>query len=68
MADNQNSVTDREEFAKTQPYPNLNDVDKIAASFGVEKPDEEPLQMKQKLERRDEERFLLDPDSAENTK
>lgn len=62
----ENTVTNPEEFAKTQPYPNLNDADKIAASMGVEKPEAETLQMKQKLDRTDENRFLLDPDSAEN--
>lgn len=82
MINDRDPVTSQEEFAQTQPLPDdrndvdkvaatqpvaqQNDVDKIAASMGVEKPEEEPLKMRQKLERRDEDRYMLDPDSAED--
>ncbi|MGB3536102.1 MAG: DUF6335 family protein [Microcoleaceae cyanobacterium] len=52
--------------AATEPIPERHDVDDIASEMGVEIANEEPVQMKEKLDQRDEQRWQLDPDSAED--
>ncbi|MGF1490012.1 MAG: DUF6335 family protein [Prochloraceae cyanobacterium] len=61
-----NQITNSEEFAKTQPFPNENDPDRIAEPMGVQQEAEKPLNIKEKLERRDKNPFELDPDSRAN--
>jgi len=62
-----NAIPNSEKFAKTQPYPEQNNPDRIASPMGVELKDSETLKMKEKLEARDENRFMLDPDSADRS-
>ncbi len=47
----------------TTPSDNL--VDDVADAIGVEMRDREPIAMKDKLDRRDEQRYELDPNSRE---
>lgn len=48
-----------------EPRPEHNDIDNIAANAGIETPGEEALHTKEKLEQRDQQRWQLDPDSAQ---
>lgn len=58
--------TGQEKFAQTEPFDEINDVDKLGKHAGLETPDSEELGLKEKLEQRDEER--LDIDSPNNPK
>jgi hypothetical protein len=49
--------TDQEKFAKTEPFADVNDVDKLGKQAGLEIRDDEELDLKNKLEERDEERL-----------
>ena len=49
-----------------EPTPEHNGIDQIAARAGVETSGEEPLHTKEVLEQRDQERWQLDPDSAQD--
>ena len=57
--------TGEEKFAKTEPFAEINDVDKLGKQAGLEISDDEELGLKAKLETRDDSR--LDLDSAEQT-
>jgi hypothetical protein len=46
--------------------PSNNTVDELANAIGVEFRDREPMAMRDKLERRDDRRYELDPDSAKD--
>lgn len=54
-----------EAIGGTAPTPDQDVVDEIGAAAGVPIPDEQPIQVRDRLEARDEERWELDPDSAE---
>jgi Family of unknown function (DUF6335) len=54
-----------EQFAATKPAPLENDVDAIAVPMGVEMSDKEVLNITKKLTQRDENRWELDRNSAE---
>ena len=47
------------------PTPDQDDVDEIGEAYGIEYEDDEPLRTGEKLANRDEERWELDPESAE---
>ncbi|PPT05992.1 hypothetical protein CKA32_004464 [Geitlerinema sp. FC II] len=49
----------------TKPMVERRGVDNMAAEVGAELEPEEPLHLKDKLEKRDEERWQLDADSAQ---
>ncbi|GAB4537150.1 MAG: hypothetical protein Tsb0014_25640 [Pleurocapsa sp.] len=57
--------TGQEKFAQTEPFDEVNDVDKLSKKAGLEMSDDEELALKTKLEERDDSR--LDLDSAEQT-
>lgn len=57
--------TGKEKFAQTEPFNEVNDVDKLGKQAGVEMSDDEKLGLKAKLEKRDDNR--LDLDSIEQT-
>ena len=57
--------TGEKKFAKTEPFAEINDVDKLGKQAGLEISDDEELGLKAKLETRDDSR--LDLDSAEQT-
>ncbi len=71
-SDNQNlpqyqtKIVPEKAVAATEPFPERHDVDRLADAIGVEMDDSQPLEMKEKLEERDRERWQLDPDSAED--
>lgn len=46
--------------------PERHDVESLADSVGIDTPDAEPLEVKSQLDERDEQRWQLDPDSAED--
>lgn len=46
--------------------PEGHDTESIADAAGIDIPDGEPLEVKSKLDERDEKRWQLDPDSAED--
>lgn len=56
--------TGEEKFAQTEPFAELNDVDKLGKKAGLEMSDNEKLGLKAKLENRDENR--LEPDEEEH--
>ncbi|MEC4804299.1 MAG: DUF6335 family protein [Jaaginema sp. PMC 1079.18] len=62
----QAQVVGEEAAGGTTPTPAQNNVDDLGADLGVELADSEAVQMTAKLERRDEERWQLDPASAED--
>jgi hypothetical protein len=49
------------------PTPDQDMVEEIGAALGITYEDDEPLQTGEKLTKRDEERWELDPESAEET-
>ncbi|WP_019506951.1 DUF6335 family protein [Pleurocapsa sp. PCC 7319] len=51
--------TDPQKFAQTEPFAEVNDVDKLGKQAGVEMPDDEKLGLKAKLEARDDSRLDL---------
>ena len=57
--------TGEEKFARTEPFAEVNDVDRLAKEAGLETPDNEELALRQKLEARDNSR--LDLDNASQT-
>ena len=57
--------TGEEKFARTEPFAEVNDVDRLGKKAGLEIPDHEELGLKAKLEARDNSR--LDLDNAEQT-
>ena len=57
--------TGQEKFAQTEPFTEVNDVDKLGKQAGLEMSDGEELGLKNKLEERDDNR--LDLNSAEQT-
>lgn len=67
-------ATHQEEFANTQPFmerqdaddANFNNIDQMAEAAGVETNDFESLRIKDKVAKRDSNRYQLDPDSAED--
>ncbi len=61
----QASVVGEEAIGGTTPTPAQNNIDEMAASAGVEMSDVEAVQMKSKLEERDEDRWELNRNSAE---
>ena len=57
--------TGQEKFAQTEPFKEVNDVDKLGKQAGIEIADNDSLGLKAKLEARDDRR--LDLDNAEQT-
>ncbi len=49
-----------EKFAKTEPFAEVNDVDKLGKNAGLEMADDEELKLKAKLKARDDNRLDLD--------
>jgi len=49
------------------PTPDQDDVDEIGEAYGIEYEDDEPLETGDRLGQRDEERWELNPESAEET-
>ena len=49
-----------EKFAKTEPFAEVNDVDKLGKNAGLEMADDEKLGLKAKLKARDDKRLNLD--------
>jgi hypothetical protein len=62
----QAKVVGEEAVGGTTPTPAQNNVDDLGADLGVEMNDSEAIQISEKLKRRDDQRWLLDPDSAED--
>lgn len=52
--------TGEEKFAQTEPFAEVNDVDKLGKQAGLEMPDNEELGLKSKLEERDDSRLDLE--------
>ena len=52
--------TGEEKFAQTEPFDEVNDVDKLGKQAGLEMSDRENLGLKAKLENRDDSRLDLD--------
>lgn len=50
----------------SDPLPEQNDVDRIGSALGVVEQDEKPLATTEKIEGRDQDRWELDPGSAED--
>ncbi|NES03828.1 MAG: hypothetical protein F6K22_13855 [Okeania sp. SIO2F4] len=59
----QSRVVGEEAVGGTTPTPGQNNVDNIAASAGVEIPDFEEIDIMEKMEERDRNRWQLDPTS-----
>lgn len=57
--------TGEDKFAQTEPFAEVNDVEKLGKQAGLEISDNEELGLKSKLQERDNSR--LDLDSAEQT-
>ncbi|MGJ3250476.1 MAG: DUF6335 family protein [Elainellaceae cyanobacterium] len=62
----QAKVVGEEAVGGTTPTPDQDVVDEIAASVGVDIPDKKPVQVSDDLERRDDQRWELDPQSSED--
>jgi hypothetical protein len=60
-------VDGEEAVGGTTPTPDQDIVDDIARSAGVETADRHPLRVKELVDRRDDERWELDPDSSEDS-
>ena len=54
--------TGEEKFARTEPFVQVNDVDKLGKQAGLEMSDNEELGLQAKLEERDDNRLDLDSD------
>lgn len=52
--------TGEEKFARTEPFAEVNDVDKLGKQAGIEMSDNEELGLKAKLKERDNSRLDLD--------
>lgn len=61
----QAKVVGEEAVGGTTPTPGQDIVDNIADSAGVEIPDRQPVQIKEMLDRRDEQRAELDPHATD---
>ena len=62
----QAKVAGEEAVGGQTPTPGQNDVDQLGKSAGIEMSDSEPLPTTEKLENRDDNRWELDSDSAED--
>lgn len=62
----QAQVVGEESIGGTTPTPDQNDVEMNAQSVGVEMKDRQPIRVEAEMERRDDHRWELDPDSAED--
>ncbi|MGH2413811.1 MAG: DUF6335 family protein [Microcystaceae cyanobacterium] len=62
----QAEVVGEEAIGGTTPTPEQNVIDNIAASTGTQISDNTPVQLQNKLERRDDRRWELDPESSED--
>ncbi len=62
----QAKLVGEEAVGGTTPTPDQDIVDNIAASVGVEHPDRKPIQVRDTLERRDDSRWEMDPQSSED--
>ena len=62
----QAQVTGEEAVGGQTPTPGQNNVDELGSSAGIEMADTEPLPVTEKLEARDDERWELDANSAED--
>lgn len=54
------NVDEEEKFAKTEPFAEVNDVERLSKHAGLEMSDDEELGLKDKLEERDDNRLDLD--------
>ncbi|WOD40219.1 DUF6335 family protein [Nodosilinea sp. E11] len=61
----QAKVVGEEAIGGTTPTPDQNNVDDIAAAVGIDVKPEHPLAIKDEMDRRDRQRFELDPDSKD---
>lgn len=62
----QAEVAGEEAVGGTAANPDQNDVDTIAAAVGIPLQPEHPVGVKRTMDRRDEHRFELDPDSQDS--
>ncbi|MGB3309809.1 MAG: DUF6335 family protein [Nodosilinea sp.] len=63
----QAKVVGEEAIGGTTPTPDQSNVDEIAAAAGIDTQAEEPVAVKNEMDRRDSQRFELDPDSKDPT-
>lgn len=63
----QAKVVGEEAIGGTTPTPDQNNVDEIMAAVGIDTEDEQPVAVKDEMDRRDDQRFELDPDSKDPT-
>ncbi|MBE9111840.1 hypothetical protein IQ273_20745 [Nodosilinea sp. LEGE 07298] len=61
----QAKVVGEEAIGGTTPTPDQNNIDEIAAAAGIDTQAEEPVAVKDEMDRRDDQRFELDPDSKD---
>lgn len=61
----QAEVVGEESIGGTTPTPEQNDVDDIAAAVGIDTQPDRPVAVKDEMDRRDRQRFELDPDSKD---
>lgn len=62
----QAQVVGEEAVGGTTPTPDQDSTDALAEAAGIEVRDRKPIQTRDDLERRDQNRWQLDPDSAED--
>ncbi|WP_052049924.1 DUF6335 family protein [Leptolyngbya sp. KIOST-1] len=61
----QAKVVGEEAIGGTTPTPDQNNIDEIAAAAGIDTQAEQPVAVKDEMDRRDQQRFELDPDSKD---
>ncbi|MGB3202845.1 MAG: DUF6335 family protein, partial [Nodosilinea sp.] len=61
----QAKVVGEEAIGGTTPTPDQSNVDQIAAAVGIDTQAEQPVAVKDEMDRRDNQRFELDPDSKD---
>ncbi|PSN13240.1 hypothetical protein C7293_16770 [filamentous cyanobacterium CCT1] len=61
----QAKVVGEEAIGGTTPTPDQSNVDEIAAAVGINTQAEHPVAVKREMDRRDDQRFELDPDSKD---
>ncbi|PSR16345.1 hypothetical protein C8255_18355 [filamentous cyanobacterium CCP3] len=61
----QAKVVGEEAIGGTTPTPDQSNVDDIAAAVGIDTQAEQPVAVKDEMDRRDDQRFELDPDSKD---
>lgn len=61
----QAKVVGEEAIGGTTPTPDQSNVDQIAAAVGIDTQAEQPVAVKDEMDRRDDQRFELDPDSKD---